>query len=244
MKTLVAAALLAAVAGSASAELSGESAQFAGYININAVSGDTTYTDSPITTRATTQYTNTASAANFGFSSTDLNSTWGDDTYGVGTGGTLSGFQATIFNSGSSTGSLLTATIAFSFYDANTLAPLGGFNGSVNFGTGLNKGFYTILTWSNLDSFGIVVPKDVMITQKVTAKTGLASRLGFVSLNPPTIGSSFDDFYANSTTVGAAGWYTVASGPANPGYQLDVVPAPASLALLGMGGLIAGRRRR
>lgn len=245
MKTLCGVALLAAMAGGASAEISVETAQFAGYINVNFATGETTYSDSPITTRATTQYTNTASAANFGFSSTDLNSTWGDDTYGVGTGGLVTSQQYTVFNSGSSAGSLLTCTVQLLYRDVNTEAAFAGFNGNINFGlTGLAKGFYSVVTFTGLDGLGMVVPKNVMLTQQVTAKTGLASRLGIASLNPPTVGTSFDDMYISSTTVGAPGWYTVASGPANPGYQIDVIPAPASLALMGMGGLIAGRRRR
>ncbi|HLO41425.1 MAG TPA: PEP-CTERM sorting domain-containing protein [Phycisphaerales bacterium] len=247
MKTLIGAALVAALAGVASADISTETAQFGGYININLATGQTTYSDSNFSTRATTIYSNTASAASFGVSSTDLNSTWGDDFTGVGSGGTLSGQQFTVFNSGTSLGSLLTATVTMSYYDS-VGAFLGGFNGNVNFGTGLNVGFYSVVTFSGLESLGInLTSSNLIVTQKVASKTGLASRLGIVSMNPVNVGFSDIDMYVSSSTIGGgvAGWYTFGtSGPANMGLQVDVIPAPASVALLGMGGLVAARRRR
>ncbi len=173
-------------------------------------------------------YDNTASTANTGFSSTSLTSVWGDELFTTNPG-ILSGFKFTVFNSGSSLGNLLTATCAISFYDGATAAYLGGFTTNVNFGTGLAKGFYSFVNVTGLDVLAITLnTTDVIVTQQITAKTGTANRLGFVSLDPPTVGSSDPDFYANSATVGAAGWYTL-SVNANLGYQVTVadLPVPA-----------------
>ncbi len=243
MKTLLGAALVAAMAGVASAEISTEAATFGGYVNVDFATGETTYSDTHNSTRAFTMYSNTASPANFGVSSTDLTSTWGDECIGVAYGGPLTGMQYTVFNSGSSLGSLMTATVQVNYYRASDGSPIGAWLGNINFGTGLAKGFYSVVTFSGLDGLGINFnTNDLIVTQKVTAKTGLASRLGIVSMNPVNIGSSFDDMYIASSTIGT-GWFTFSNGPAQTGYQIDI-PAPGAASLLGLAGLIAGRRRR
>lgn len=52
-----------------------------------------------------------------------------------------------------------------------------------------------------------------------------------------------------NTTFGATGWGVTSTSTALPAastvnFRTDVVPAPASLALIGLGGLVGGRRRR
>lgn len=172
--------------------------------------------------------TSAGSVANAGFSSTSLASVWGDELFTTNPG-ILSGFKFSLYNSSSSVGSLLTAACTLSFYDGATATYLGGFNTNVNFGAGLAKGSYSIITVTGLDALAITLnTTDIIVTQQVTAKTGTANRLGFVSLDPPTVGSSDVDFYANSSTVGAAGWYLL-SVTANLGYQITVadLPVPA-----------------
>ncbi|MBI5169571.1 MAG: hypothetical protein HZA61_08795 [Candidatus Eisenbacteria bacterium] len=220
----LAVAMLALSVAVASAQaLVSEPAQLAGEIDIDLMSRPQITPNS--TAFAGVVYDNSTSAANTGFSSTSLTSIWGDELFTTNAG-ILSGLKFTIFNSGSSLGSLLTANCAISFYDGATAAYLGGFTTNVNFGTGLAKGFYSFVNVTGLDVLAITLgTTDVIVTQQVTSKTGTANRLGFVSLDPPTVGSSDPDFYANSATVGAAGWYTL-SVPANLGYQVTVANLP------------------
>jgi len=174
----------------------------------------------------TTIYDNTSASALFAVSSTDLASQWGDELFTTGTG-LLSTHKFTIFNSGSSAGPLLTATVAVSFFNAITSAPLGAYSTIVNFGTGLPQGFFSIVTVTGLDPLLIVLnTTDVIAVQQVTAKTGTASRLGIVSMGPQVVGASPTDMFINSLTIGPPGFYTFQNGPADPGHFLAVNPPP------------------
>lgn len=180
----------------------------------------------------TTAYDNTASAANFGFSSTDLTSIWGDELNLVTTG-VLSTHLFTIFNPGTSAGPLLTTVVALNFFDSMSAAHLGGYTVNVNFGAGLPPGFYSIVTVQALDGLGIVIPNTgVVVQQQIMALTGTANRLGIASLNPPTIGSSPISMFIQSATVngGVPGFYNIGNPPqpANPGYQLGLEQVPTS----------------
>jgi len=217
-------ALLLAPVAIANAEvIVGEPIQgFEGNKTINAVPSK----PAPTPALNATVYDNTASAANFGVSSTDLASQWGDELFTTNTG-ILSTMVFTVFNTGSSAGNLLTSTVAVSLFDANTSALLGSFNTNVNFGAGLPPGFYSLITVTNLDPLLINLNvTDIIVVQGVTAKTGPANRLGVVSANPPTVGASPNDMYISSTTIGPPGFYTFQNGPANPAYQIQVALPP------------------
>lgn len=181
-------------------------------------------------TNATTViYDNTTSAANFGFSSTDLLANWGDELFTTATG-LLSTQQFSVFNSGSSAGPLLTANFGVQIFDFATSTLLGSYSTSVNFGAGLAPGFFSLINVTALDGLGILLPTtDLVVIQRVISKTGAASRLGIASLNPPTIGASPATMWINALTVGPAGFYTVGTTPANPGYQLAVAPPPVGV---------------
>lgn len=205
-------------------------------------------------------YNNTTQAVAFGFSSTDLNSTFGDSLT-LASGGTLDQLSFSVFNSGSSAGALLTADVKISFYDdtvpyigsgslsgSNPL--LGAITFSVNFGAGLNPGFFSVITSApGLSGFGINLPTNVVMTQQVVAKTGTASRLGIAATNiAPAVGNSPGSYmYINSTTVGAEGYYNIGTNTmANPYYMVTVVPEPASMLALatGVAALVAKRRKK
>jgi hypothetical protein len=176
----------------------------------------------------TTVYDNTPGAANFGFSSTDLAATWGDELFLTGTG-LLSTNSFTIFNTGSSLGPLLTATVSVAFFDAVTSAPLGSYSTNVNFGAGLPPGFFSIVTVPGLDPLLILLnTTDIVVLQTITAKTGAASRLGIASMTPIVVGGSPNTMFINASTVGPAGFYNIGNPPqpANPGYMLAVNPPP------------------
>lgn len=220
-------ALLLAPVGVANAQIVGEPiGGFAGNIQVNAVPSK----PAPTPSLNATLYDNTPSAPNFGLSSTDLTALWGDQLFTTGTG-VLSTMQFTIFNSGSSAGSLLTANVDLSFYDANTSASLGSFSTNVGFGSGLPAGFFSIITVTNLDPLAINLNvTDILVLQTVTSFTGPATRLGIASLTPVVVGASPDHMYIDASTIGGgvAGYYNLASGPAQPGYQLQVALPPVS----------------
>lgn len=174
-----------------------------------------------------TVYDNSTSTTALAFSSTEVTTrTYGDELF-LTSGGLLSEMKFSVFNSGSSAGALLSATVAVELLDAATSASLGSFSTVVGFGaTGLSPGFYSVATITNLESLSILLSTtNVLVKQRITAKTGTASRTGIVSLSPPTVGSSPAYFFQSSPTV-AAGFYTSASGNVNVLYQLAVTPPP------------------
>ena len=110
-------------------------------------------------------------------------------------------------------------------YDGVTSAALGGYTVNVTFGTGLAAGFYSLVNVTNLDPLSILIPvTDIIVVQRVVSFTGTPSRLGIVSLNPPTVGTSANTMFIQASTVngGVAGFYTIAQGPANPAYKLTL----------------------
>jgi hypothetical protein len=211
----------------AMAQLLPESSTYFETVRINRVSGAVTYAVNPNNvTLAGDVYNNTnpAAPANFGFSSTDLGSVWGDQLATTGTG-ILQENDFTIFNSGSSAGPLLSAVCVISFYDGGSFAPLGSYTGSINFGAGLPPGSFAIASFTGLGALNINLnTQNVIVTQVVVSKTGTATRLGIASLDPPSIGSSTNTMYISSSTVGPAGFYNIGNPAlnANPGYRVNV----------------------
>jgi len=209
----------------AMAQLDVESPQTFGRIRIDMLNGRQTST--PNQTDATGDVYNNSTPqapANFGFSSTDLNSTFGDRVNTTGTG-LLQENDFTIFNSGSSAGPLLTATYLISFFDGPSGNPLGAYQTTVNFGAGLPAGFFAVVTATNLNGLNINLnTQDVIVTQKLVNKTGAANRLGIASFDPPNIGSSANTMFVSSSTVGPPGFYNIGNPPqnANPGYRINV----------------------
>ena len=248
IRTLSFVTLLAVACGGASADLIAESVsnlQHAGTRTID-VHGNlvSSVRGNPIV------YSNLQSGftADRAFSSTDLAAVFGDRLTTAGTG-TLQDFSFNLFNSGSSAGSLTSATVNFSFFRASDNASLGSFN--VNTGSiALNAGFFTTFNVTGLGGLGVNLDStDIIVLQTVTALTGAANRLGVVSTTPNSVGSAVPQLYIQASTVGGGvpGFYNITSGgvavPFTVGYQLSV-PAPGAFALLGLGGLVTARRRR
>jgi uncharacterized protein (TIGR03382 family) len=84
-----------------------------------------------------------------------------------------------------------------------------------------------------------------------TATAADLNNLGVLTFNPPVIGTSGDqDFLtaAPSTAPGSNPAGTIRPSPLGPAlvanYGYEVIPSPSSFALLGLGGLVALRRRR
>jgi len=222
------AALAFAATGPARADLRRESVQYVGHLRMDLSSSVANWVSgAPSTELAGDVYNNTNPRAhtNFGLAANDLNSIWGDRLATTGTG-TLLENDFTVVNSGQSAGVLLSAAFRVALYDAATNAFLGGYTTNpVSFGSGLNPGFYDIITITGLSSLNIPVnTTDVLMVQQVASFTGPANRLGIVSFDPPTIGSSGNTMYIDSADFGPAGYYIIDSPDliANPGYRLNL----------------------
>jgi hypothetical protein len=201
---------------------------FAGFANYDYISQTTTMSPTAPAAVPVVVYDNTLSAALYGVSSTQLTATWGDELLTTNTG-LLSEMMFSIFNSGSSAGPLLTGLFAITFYDAATSANLGGFTANFNFGAGLAPGYFTIGNVTGLDYLGINLGvSDVIVTQALVSRTGTASRMGIVSLSPPTVGTSPTSMYISASTIGGGvpGFYTFTNGPADPGYRVTLMNEP------------------
>ncbi len=186
------------------------------------------------------------SAASAASSVVDLNATWGDRV-SLTTGGILSGFQCTIFNS--STGNTLpitTTTLNIAFFDAATFnptgtnTPIGAFNSSINFGAGLNAGFFSVIAFApgSIDPLGIVLPQDIVITQRLSNVLGGSTRAGVVFFTAENVGSQFaaNNDHFRSNTVNGTGLFNTSTNKI--GYSVTIAaPEPGSMALLGLGGL-------
>ncbi len=184
------------------------------------------------TAAATVVYDNTGSPANFGVSSTDPTAVWGDQLLTTDTG-LLATHRFTVFNSPTSLGPLLTAQIEVEFLDALSSTTLGGYTVNVNLGGGLAPGVFALLSVSDLEPQLIVLDNSaIIVRQRVVSRTGNATRLGVVSMDPPTVGSSPSSMYIAAATFGdgVPGFYSFTAGPANPGHQLSVSPPPTSTA--------------
>lgn len=198
-------------------------------------------------------YDNTTSTALSAFSSTDLGRVAGD-TLSLASTGLLDTLTVSLFNSGTgNTGSILGGRFDIEVRDntipyasgAFTAQPLlGAFSGTINFGTGLLVGQYTLVNFTGLSALSISLPTNVIITQKFTMTSGTSLRYGFVGGGAPTVGTSPNSYYLSGSTT-AAGLYTTAGNAGNPLMKVGVVPVPepASMTVLGLG-LAAMMRRR
>lgn len=99
----------------------------------------------------------------------------------------------------------------------------------------------------SLLSLGVIVPNAGFVTNTFTGSTflagGSAANLGLQVRNPPLTGTSTDQMIIAGAIVSSP-FGGAPAGNTSHFITTSDVPAPGTLALLGMGGLIAGRRRR
>ena len=258
MQMLGVAAILAA-AGAAQATLVTETAQLAGMHRYNLATGSTTEVFSAgrsVADRgspATVLYSNLTapSVAGNAFSQAGTTTTFGDRVTLTGTGGALEEFACTLFNSTTSnTTAITTGTMNINFFRASDNSLLGGFSVPLApfVGAGLAPGFFTVISVTGISLATNINfdTNDVLITQTLSGANG--GRNGVVFYNPIAAGSSIQQMYLQGGTANlAAGYYNIGTSPnflqANPGYFV-FIPSPGAAALLGLGGMVALRRRR
>ena len=224
--------LLASVAGAAMAQ-DLETGAFHSHVYIDLGSGLQYKPSGSATELAGDVYNNTNPVTTVlgGLSTTDMAGTYGDRVTTTNTG-ILQEMDFTVFNPSTSAGPLNTASFTIGLFNGTTSASIGGFTtGTVTFTGGLPIGTYTIVTITGISALNINLNvTDIIVTQKIAARTGTATRQGVVLIDPPTIGSSTNTMYiSNSSQPG--GFYTINSGAinANPGYRINVQqPVPAA----------------
>lgn len=177
----------------------------------------------------------------------------GDDINMVAPGaGLLSDMGFSVANTSATAGQGLTfvrTTIEFFDIGGNNL---GGFFSDLNmvgfFGAGgLAAGSSVRLNFGAgaLTGLNLYIPNAAFVTQTFTGATWLAGGAGIGQQirNAPVLGTSADGLIIGGSYVNSP----FAGNPVgNMSYfiQTDNVPAPGVLALLGLGGIVAGRRRR
>lgn len=256
---MISVALLLAAAGAAQATLVTETAQLAGMHRYNLATGDTTEVYSAgrsVADRgvpASVLYSNLTAPAVAGnaFSQVGTTTTFGDRVTLTGTGGALQDFACTLFNSPTSnTTSITTGTMNINFFRAVDGSPLGGFSVPLApfIGAGLAPGFFSLISVTGISLATNIQfdTTDVLITQTLSGANG--GRNGVVFFNPIAVGNSVPQMFLQGGTANlAAGMYNIGTAPnflaANPGFFVSI-PSPAAASLLGLGGLVALRRRR
>jgi hypothetical protein len=202
----------------------------AGHAYYDRTTGITQWENNPAPLAAVDIYKNTASPALFAVSSTDLSAVWGDEVYTEDTG-IVDQNDFTVYNAAFSAGALQSASFSVYFIDPNTITTIGNYaTGVIDFGPGgLPPGFYSIVTVTGLAASGIdLETTDILIEQGVLTRTGAATRLGVVGLDPVTVGTGTATMFINASTIGPGGYYAVGGiAMANPGYRVAVLqPVP------------------
>lgn len=133
-----------------------------------------------------------------------------------------------------------TATLRFWANDG-----IGGVPGTELYNSGaftLDGGGYNTVSVTDIS---VDVPDTFTWTLSVSG-LGAGEKVGLLVYNPPTVGTSFNDFWVNSANVWTLNQLNSGATPANFSARVVAVPEPGVVALLALGGiaLVAARRNR
>jgi len=200
--------------------------------------------------RSTTVYSNTTNGPTGAFSQDP--GAWIGDELIMTQGGILDDVAFSIYNSSTSAGNLSFVDADILFFNSTTGAYIGGVTfANIDLftvaGAELMPGYFTTLYVDSLSGLGINLPSTVLAVEVLYNPFGGATKLGQIMCNPPTIGSSTDDFYLDNTVATppgtVAGWRWFSGNPVANFYWGISVPEPASFGLLALGALALLRRR-
>lgn len=172
---------------------------------------------------------------------------FGDQINLAGSSRVMTDFKLDYYLSSNATGNE-TAELRFYANDGSALGVPNGSPGSLLYDSGtisLGKGFNTI----SISGLSTQVP-NTLTWSIIFNGIDPIEQAGVLFYNPPTVGSSFDDFWARSKD-GTWALNTFQGGGAkvaNFGAQVTAIPEPGTVALAVVGGLVwlgvAARRRR
>ncbi len=227
----------ARAAGPASGQISIEPVRgCAGHLSVSARTGASRWVPAAPAAPAivtTDVYQNLTSPGNFGVASSDPHAVWGDSLTISQAPGIVEAITVTVLNSSISLGNTNQVQLLVTLRDAATGIDLANYVFGATFDGGLPPGFYALVSITDLSSSPLpltVSTRELVIQQTVTSSIG-SSRLGVVSLAPPTIGTSGPWMYVSALDAfgGVAGFHAFAPGPADPGYELQMnVDTPAT----------------
>lgn len=215
-----------------------ETAQYFGHIYVDAQTGNIVQHIGGVPAAGASVYSNITSSVNAAISSPGLGAQWGDRIITAGSLGFLSELDLTVYNASTAANTLTACEVSVNFFNGPTFSFIGGYTGNVTFNPPLPGGFYAIVTFTNLVPNVINLQNDMIVMQTLTGHTGAADRLGVVSMDPPTIGSSDPTMFISSGALGLSGFYqlTVGGQPvnSNTGYRIAVQgPVPTEPATWG-----------
>jgi hypothetical protein len=181
--------------------------------------------------------------ADWGWSSPDMNTAEEGD-YGNCVGrGLMHENDFTVYNGAQSAGPLTSLTMTIKIYNELQLAQppsgapfLGQYSVNLSWPSGLQPGWYSVVTVTNLDSLGIILPAITtganppparfMWVQSASNVTGDATRIGFANNSTVTLGSSGQSLYIHDSTHPAV--FELLNNPqtfSNPGFRMNVCGA-------------------
>jgi hypothetical protein len=180
-----------------------------------------------------TVYDNLGTTAAGGTSQPNTSTPIFGDSLTLSQGGTLGLFGTSIFNSssGGNTGSILTGSMLVSFYD-NTVPYTGGVlnkpligsttvNWDFTAGGGLAPGFYTTGT-IDLSGLGLVLPQNILVTQKFTQTSGTSTRNGVIIFADSTVVGSSSPTNVYMKYTGNEGLFFFSGTRSQFGYTIQV----------------------
>jgi hypothetical protein len=203
----------------------------------------------------TVVYDNLGTSPTAGYGEANANHPIFGDALNLSQGGQIGNVGLSIYNAGAAgnTGTILTGNLTINIYNNTTayaggalssLPLLGTVTEALNFGTGLPLNNFADVSF-NLSAQNINVPQNIFITQQFTETSGTSTANGVVLFGDPTIGTSPENVYVNSSGT-PEGLYSFSGIPSQFGYHIEVVvaPEPSTLALAGLAVAVLVFRRR